>query len=75
MALNEAVNELMNSYDQESVSDESRSKIRQLEKNVLNLARTIYGVNWPIKVFVFGSRVTGLATENSDVDIYLQISM
>lgn len=73
-AFNQAVNELLARYELESNSEESRYKIKLLEGTILNLAQTIYGNGMPVKVFTFGSRVTGLATENSDVDIYLQIS-
>lgn len=71
--LNDEVQNLIRLYDEESNSEKSISKIKRLEKTVLDFAQNSYGPTIPIKVFTFGSRVTGLATENSDVDIYLQI--
>lgn len=35
------------------------------------LPRIINGINGPVKVFVFGSRVTGRATEMSDIDVLI----
>ncbi|XP_065201731.1 uncharacterized protein LOC135832419 [Planococcus citri] len=72
-ALNEAVQNLMRLYEEESNSEESRLKMKKIENTVLDLAQKSYGPSIPVKVFTFGSRVTGLATKNSDVDIYLQI--
>lgn len=71
--LNEGIYYLIQKYDKETKNCVSRMKIKNLEIVIFNLAHNIYRNSTMIKVYVFGSRVTGLATEKSDVDIYLQI--
>ncbi len=71
--LKNAVLHLMQKYDDEVKSVHSHHRMKNLGTVITSLASAIYDHRIPIKTHVFGSRVTGLATEKSDVDIYLQI--
>ena len=72
--LTSAIIHMINRYDAEANSSQTKRRIYELEMVVARLATRIYkNYNVVVKTHVFGSRVTGLAAENSDVDIYLQI--
>lgn len=73
--LEEAVLNLMQTYENESKSAQSIQRIHKLEAAVAELAFSLYHRMVSTKVHIFGSRVTGLATDKSDVDIYLQLGM
>lgn len=51
------------------------TKLKALEEmlKLINSVRSLYVGSDPVKVHVFGSRVYGMASQNSDVDLYLDI--
>lgn len=71
--LGEAILSLMQTYENESRSAQSMQRIRKLENAISDLAFSLYDRTVRARVHMFGSRVTGLATDKSDVDIYLQL--
>lgn len=73
--LEDSVRHLIFKYDKETNSPLTQQKIGQLESDLIRLASLIYKNTVAVKTYIFGSRVTGLAAENSDVDIYLQIGL
>lgn len=73
--LNNAISFLMKKYNEEANNPTSIERIRNLVAEVQDLAVDMYDNDSRlfIKAYTFGSRSTGLASENSDVDIFLQI--
>lgn len=75
MELEDGIRHLISKYDKETNSPLTQQKIGQLESDLIRLASLIYKNTVTVKTYIFGSRVTGLAAENSDVDVYLQIGL
>ena len=71
--LRDAVHQMMQVYENEAKSPYSLERTHKLKAAVAELANSLYRNMVSTKVHIFGSRVTGLATEKSDVDIYLQL--
>lgn len=57
----------------ESMKIENNCKIQKEVLKLCNSVRNLYVGPDSVKVHIFGSRVYGMASKNSDVDLYLEI--
>lgn len=64
---------LLNDCNAVASSTEIDRKVNLLKNCIQQLADSLYGVNQG-KVYLYGSRYTGLAQNYADVDIYVDLS-